>query len=315
MIDFQKNFSFCPVLTPMISRMSRLDSSTPSVRGASTGESHRGWHGAATDQRPARPRAGWLVVLSLIVLLLLGVLVFVAAWVVGGRALPQINSVQSLLPQGTQTSQSRVEEVRENQDLSLSSTDLNLTPIDGEDAVLPGSPDTTEIQQIPLDSLSALKSLGWSVPHLAGFGLTTEYAETGVVDGVRTVQVRLTDGEHHLDVSETRSEESGVEMAPLDSKLASAVDVSEAERETLTLRTGDECEIYISGEDEEWTAVMESGRVQYVVSSDLPTSTAEQISNWVMATDRSRVQVLPIVPSGSERLERGFEELLEWLTD
>ncbi|WP_218220572.1 hypothetical protein [Nesterenkonia sp. Act20] len=297
--------------------MTRHDSSTPLVRGASTGESTRSWPGAATAHKATRPRAGWLVVLSLIVLALLGVLVFVAAWVVGGRALPQISSVQSLLPQGSQSSETQQEgdAALTNPGVPLTSTDLNLIPVDDSDSMLPGSPETTEIQQIPLDSLNALKSLGWSAPHLSGFGLATEYAETGVVAGIRTVQIRLTDGEHHLDVSETRPEEAGVEMAPLESKLASAVDVSDARKENITLRTGDECQLFISEDEKEWTAAMESGRVQYVVSSDLPESAAEQISNWVMATDRSRVQVLPIVPSGSERLERGFEELLDWLTD
>lgn len=255
--------------------------------------------------------------LTLFVLALLGILMFVAAWVVGGRALPQINSVQSLLPQGSQSSQQDGDDPGLDGPASvpLTSTDLNLIPVDASDATLPGAPESTEIRQIPLESLNSLKSLGWSVPHLSGFGLTTEYAETGVVEGIRTVQLRLTDGEHRLDVSETRPEESGVELAALDSKLDAVVDTSAAERESLTLSTGDECDLYISEETQEWTAAMESGRVQYVVSSDLPSDTAEQISNWVMATDRSRVQVLPIVPTGSERLERGFEELLAWLTD
>ncbi|MGJ9373525.1 hypothetical protein [Nesterenkonia sp. CF4.4] len=297
--------------------MIRHDRRTPPVRGVGSGESHRSWQRAAVAHEATRPRAGWLVALTLLVLVLLGVLVFVAAWVVGGRALPQINSVQSLLPQGPQSSEQEGEGFADDGASStpLTSTDLNLIPIDASDATLPGAPESSEIQQIPLDSLNALKSLGWSVPHLSGFGLTTEYAETGVVDGIRTVQVRLTDGEHRLDISETRPEESGVELAALESKLDGVVDTSAAARETLALRTGDDCQLYVSEESEEWTAAMESARVQYVVTSDLPAETAEQISNWVMATDRSRVQVLPIVPSGSERLERGFEELLDWLTD
>lgn len=301
----------------MIVRMIRHDRSTRSASGANRGESHHGWQRGAVAHQATRPRAGWLVALALLVLAMLGVLVFVAAWVVGGRALPQINSVQSLLPQGSQSSTQEGERFADDGAAStpLTSTDLNLIPIDASDATLPGAPESTEIQQIPLDSLNALKSLGWSVPHLSGFGLATEYAETGVVDGVRTVQVRLTDGEHRLDISETRPEESGVELAALESKLDDVVDTSAAVRETLALRTGDDCQLYVSEESQEWTAAMESSRVQYVVTSDLPAETAEQISNWVMATDRSRVQVLPIVPSGSERLERGFEELLAWLTD
>lgn len=297
--------------------MTRHDRSIPSARGPSAGEFHRGWQRGAVAHEATRPRAGWLVALTLLVVVLLGVLLFVAAWVVGGRALPQINSVQSLLPQGSQSSPQHEAEPVEDGVLGapLSSTDLNLIPLDASDATLPGAPESTQIQQIPLDSLNALKSLGWSVPHLSGFGLATEYAETGVVEGVRTVQVRLTDGEHRLDISETRPEESGVELAALETKLGGVVDTPAAARETLTLSTGDECELYVSDDPQEWTAAMESARVQYVVTSDLPTETAEQISNWVMATDRSRVQVLPIVPTGSERLERGFEELLTWLTD
>ncbi|MGJ9405812.1 hypothetical protein ACHABQ_05760 [Nesterenkonia aurantiaca] len=296
--------------------MTRHDRSTPAVPGASSSESHRSWHRGTVANEATRPRAGWLVVLTLLVLALLGVLIFVAAWVVGGRALPQINSVQSLLPQGVQSSQQEVEESTDGAaGAPLTSIDLNLIPVDASDATLPGAPESTEIQQIPLESLNALKSLGWSVPHLSGFGLTAEYAETGVVEDIRTVQLRLTDGEHRLDISETRPEESDVELAALESKLEGLVDTSASVRETLTLRTGDECELFISEGAQEWTAAMGSGRVQYVVTSDLPAETAEQISNWVMATDRSRVQVLPIVPTGSERLERGFEELLAWLTD
>lgn len=297
--------------------MIRHDPSTPPAGGPSNGGPHRSWPSGAVSQEATRTRAGWLVALVLLVVALLGVLVFVSAWVVGGRALPQINSVQSLLPQGSQSSPQHDEELPEDRAASipLTSSDLNLIPVDASDATLPGAPESAEIQQIPLDSLNALKSLGWSVPHLSGFGLVTEYAETGVVEGVRTVQVRLTDGEHRLDISETRPEESGVELAALETKLGPVLDATATERETLTLRTGDDCELYISEESQEWTAAMESGRVQYVVTSDLPEETAEQISNWVMATDRSRVQVLPIVPTGSERLERGFEELIAWLTD
>lgn len=255
--------------------------------------------------------------LTLLVLALLGLLIFVAAWVVGGRALPQISSVQSLLPQGSQSGERQGGELTGEDPASvpLTSADLDLIPVDAADVTLPGAPESSEVQQIPLESLNSLKSLGWSVPHLSGFGLSTEYAETGMVEGIRTVQLRLTDGEHRLDISETRPEESGVELAALDSKIDDVVDTSAAVRETLSLRTGDDCELYISEDSEEWTAAMESGRVQYVVTSDLPAETAEQISNWVMATDRSRVQVLPIVPTGTERLERGFEELLAWLTD
>lgn len=301
----------------MIDRMTRHDRSIPSARGPFHGESHRGWQRGAVAHEATRPRAGWLVALALLVVVLLGVVLFVAAWVVGGRALPQINSVQSLLPQGSQSSPQHDAEFSQDEAFGapLTSTDLNLIPVDASDATLPGAPESTQIQQIPLDSLDALKSLGWSVPHLSGFGLATQYAETGVADGIRTVQVRLTDGEHRLDISETRPEESGVELAALETKLGGLVDSAKAARDTLTLRTGDECELYVSDEAQEWTAAMESGRVQYVVTSDLPTETAEQISNWVMATDRSRVQVLPIAPTGSERLERGFEELLAWLTD
>lgn len=175
--------------------------------------------------------------------------------------------------------------------------------------ILPGAREGSHIREIPVEDITALKSMGWAVPYLSRQGFEHEYAETTSLDGVRTIQARLSNGDHHINVAETRPEGPEVELKPLSDKLHEVVNLDRVAAETVELATGHEANLYLAEEGTTWTAAVENSAVQYVITSDMPAESAPDVSSWVLVTDRSRVQMLPSSPGTADRLERGFEEL------
>lgn len=235
------------------------------------------------------------------------------AWVLGGRAAGPPQDVQSLIPPPSPAPETAepFEPASEPEDVEEV---VSEAPVQGEVAsVLPGARETVEIAEIPVESLTHLKSMGWAVPYMERSDMDAEYAETGVVDGVRTIRIHLANDEHWINVSETRSEEEGRELAPMEEKLSAVLDLDAVEGEELPLRSGQTGQLFLT--EDVWTAGVERPEVQYVVSSDLPEERAAEITSWVLTTDRSRLQVLPNDPGAADRLERGFDELVSWFAD
>ncbi|GAA1173129.1 hypothetical protein [Nesterenkonia xinjiangensis] len=260
-----------------------------------------------TDRRSARPRAGWLVALCLVITVAAGVVVFAAAWIVGGRTAAQPDSVESLLPtEGRASVPSAVPAPAGASEPQIRA--------DGT-AQLPGAVERTTVHEVDVASLDKLKPLGWTVGHLVdfGFGFDPEHVETAVVDGVRTVELQLSEGGEYISIAETRPEGEAVELTTLDEKFTEILDDEKVEHQQVTLSTGEDCDIYVARQDDRWTATVESAGVQYVITSNLPDSAAQQVADWVMAADRARVQMLPGSPSGVDRLERGLDELFRWI--
>ncbi|GAA1801771.1 hypothetical protein GCM10009771_00460 [Nesterenkonia flava] len=226
--------------------------------------------------------------------------------------MPQTASVQSLLPP-----EPRSEPVTAAGsgagDAVAASSEGELSELDPHSGILPGSRASVPIHELPVEKLSLLKTWGWSLPHLADRGYEPEKLETGVIEGVRTIQLQLVDDNYTMWVAETRAEEEGRTLDPIEEKVLKVLDPADFSAERLQLSTGDECTLYISESDDSWTAAMETDRAQYVISSDMPTAAASQIMSWVMLTDRSRVQTQPLAPSASERVGRGLEELFGWI--
>lgn len=255
------------------------------------------------------------MVLCLLLTAAAGVVLFVAAWVIGGRSGSSAPLADSVLPP-------EEEMLSAEESLSHPPGYSGVEPVVGaqEDfvaeegpAILPGAIDSFAIHQIPVEQLSLLKPLGWNVAHLQGYGLQPRYAETGIIDDVRTVQVQLSDGENFVNVSETRSEGEGIELAPLEEKLANVLDVEAVEHQQIQLSTGDVGDVFFSDEGEQWTAAVETGNAQYVITSDMTEVSASQLTAWVLVTDRSRLQTLPTEePGGLERIERGLQEIFDW---
>lgn len=257
-------------------------------------------------------RFGWAAGIFLSSVALVLCVLVAAAWVLGGRAAQTAPSVQELLPP-----QPREDAAAESE--AQAATVSGLQPPVGADetdtvgdtaAVLPGALDTSVVSEIPVESISALKSLGWAVPYLSRRGYEHQYAETTLLNGVRTIQSRLSDGDYYINVAETRPEGAGVELQPLGEKLHTVVDVDSVIAESIELSTGEDASLYRAGDDSLWTAAVDNSAVQYVITSDLPAEAAAEISSWVLVTDRSRVQILPSSPGAADRLERGFGELL-----
>lgn len=253
--------------------------------------------------------------MSLMGAVAVGAVFFAAAWIVGGRAVPQTVASEDLLPgEGEAQLNSSGEGAQAVSSVQPAAGTQDNYVLDDGPKILPGARDTTPIHDVSLETIDQLKPLGWNLPHLTGFGLAREHAETGVSRGVRTVQVQFASQETWVNVAETRAEAEGAELIPLEEKLTGVVDDTAVQREELTLSTGDECTLYLAEGESRWTAAVDTGRVQYVITSNLPQSAAGQVAGWVMVTDRSRVQMLPPdVPSGTDRLQRGFQEILPWL--
>ncbi len=275
---------------------------------------------AGSRQLPTRRlHAGWVLAVFMTSVATVVCFVVAAAWVLGGRTAPSTPSVQTLLPPEDQPESTEDGQPSPTGTVPTTAAEQPETvSVNGEVAVaLPGARGGAEIFEVPVESLSYLKPIGWAVPYLSRPGYEPVQAETGTIGGVRTIQVHLTDGEHIVSVSETRPEEDDVELAPLEEKIADTLDVSSAAVEDVPLSTGDEARVYVDEETETWTAGIQTHNVQYVITSDTPAERAGEITSWVMITDRSRVQVDPSTePAGpTDRLERGFDELVSWFTD
>lgn len=258
-----------------------------------------------SDDRSARPRAGWLVVMCLMVAVLGAVVVFAAAWVLGGRAVSAPASVEALAPADGGVGSPATS--------APAGASEPLVQADGT-AQLPGALTTTTVHELRLDHLDDLKPLGWTVGHLVdfGFGFEPQRLETGVVDGVRTVELQLADGADRISVAETRPESEDVGLTSLREKLAPILDEDLVEHHRVTLGTGEGCDLFVSRAGDRWTAAVETDDAQYVITSNLAESSAEQVADWVMASDRARVQMLPTDPSARDRLARGLDELFRW---
>ncbi|GAA3279179.1 hypothetical protein GCM10020260_02060 [Nesterenkonia halobia] len=185
----------------------------------------------------------------------------------------------------------------------------------GRVASLPGAVERMPVRSVPVDQLDRLHRLGWNVAELHGLGqaMQADDAATAQAAGVRTVQVHHTDGEHTITVAETRPSDDSTELRPLAEKLDEILDLDAVDRESLTLPTGEDCTVYRSAAEGRWTAAVDAGSVQYVITSDLDASAVAAVADWVMTTDRSRVQQMPSSPDAGERLERGFRSLLGWM--
>lgn len=259
-----------------------------------------------SDDRSARPRAGWLVVVCLMVTVTAGLVLFAAAWVLGGRASSAPTSVEALVPADGGALAPTTSAPAGASEPSVQA--------DGA-ARLPGAEAMTTVHEVRLDRIDELKGLGWTVGHLVdfGFGFDPQNLETGVVDGVRTVELLLADGGEYISVAETRPEVEGAELTALRETLAPLLDEDLVEHRHITLGTGEGCDLFVARSGDRWTAAVESGNAQYVITSNLSESSAERVADWVMASDRARVQMLPTDPSVGERLERGLDELFRWM--
>ena len=253
---------------------------------------------------------GWICAVFLTSLATVLCLIVATAWFLGGRAVPP-PTLQSLLPPEPRGA----DELPARED---SGTPVNTAA--GQQAsvedpiILPGAQGAAPIREISLDNLSQLKRLGWAVPYLeGGYSMRSESLKTGSVDGMRTMQLSMSDGRNYITVAETRVEEEDMVLAPLSEKLMSRIDLTSVTSERILLSTGQEALLFIDRGGAAWTTAVDTGNVQYVISSDLPAAAASEVTSWVMITDRSRVQMLPTSPGTADRLERGFDEIISWL--
>lgn len=265
------------------------------------------------SRTPGRLPVGWVFGVFVASLATVVCIIIATAWVVGGRAVPSTSTVQELLPpEPPQQPNGTADDA-----VAVSA----LQPPAGADeehlvgetaAILPGSSQITPVKELPVEQLDQLKSLGWAVPYLSRSDFEHDYAETSSGDSVRTIQVHMTDGEDFINVAETRPEAEDVELHPLQDKLHSVVDLDAVTAQPLELGTGHESTLYHSEGAESWTSAVETSNAQYVVTSSLPTSSAHEITTWVVITDRSRVQLSYSAPGPADRLERGFDEMRSW---
>lgn len=280
------------------------------------------WQSLTTERSAARPAGlrgtgrlhpGWIIGIFLSSLALVACVIVAAAWTLGGRAVSTTSTVQELLPPQPRVDDAgaSVNEVNTASGLQPPVGTADEYVVDEAATVLPGAREASPITEIPTDSVAALKSMGWVVPYLSRSGFEHEYVETTSLDGVRTIQVRLTDGENYVNVSETRVEDSTAELVPLSEKLTSIVNLDSVTSESVELTSGHSVNVYRMEEGSSWTAAVENGAAHYVITSDLSSETAAEVASWVLVTDRSRLQMLPSSPGTADRLDRGFEELFD----
>jgi hypothetical protein len=296
--DFQRKISLVPANMGTICAMSRT-----TLRAA------------GRTRTPSYPHIGWVVAVLMASVAIVVCVIFAAAWIIGGRAAPVTGSVQELLPPEPRQSPP----VSSGDAETASGSALHPPEAQERDYVLseaaavhPGEWESTTVKEIPGERLNDLKSLGWAVPFLDRSGFSHEVVRTSSAGSERTIQVHLTDGTDFISVAETRAEAEDSDLSPLRDKLDGLMDLSKVSAESLELSTGHESTVYTSDESEVWTAAVDTPHVQYLVSASLHPASAEDVTSWVMLTDRSRVHVSDSVPGPADRLERGFDEMLTW---
>lgn len=261
-----------------------------------------------------RPPIGWILAVFTASVAMVVCVFLALAWFVGGRMVPTSPTVQELLPPEPRQSPN----VSSPEDVTAVSA--LQPPVGAQDeyvvgeaaAILPGARKSTEIKELPVGRLDDLKPMGWAVPYLSRGEFDHEYVETSSLDGVRTIQVRLADGQDFINVAETRPESDDVQLYPLQEKLHSVVNLDEVSAQEMELTTGHEGTLYSAEDADVWTSAVETSNVQYVITSSLPAASASEVTSWVLITDRSRVQLLPSSPGPADRIERGFEEMRSW---
>ena len=298
-----------PVKTKVVLRLARHSGKNAS-RHLSTLETTASRHDRLGESGGVR--LGWIVGIFLSSLIAVVTVIVAAAWIVGGRVASTDPTVHELL--SARAAAGSPDPVwggsqRRPPDCSRSLASVRNTSPTNLQWSCPAQDRADNIREIPVESITALKSMGWAVPYLSRRGFDHEYAETSSLDGVRTIQARLSNGDHYINVAETRPEGPDVELRPLSDKLHEVVNLDSVVAETVELATGHEANLYLAEEGATWTAAVENSAVQYVITSDMPTEAASDISSWVLVTDRSRVQMLPSSPGTADRLERGFDEL------
>lgn len=266
------------------------------------------------SRRPRRLPLGWVLAVFAASLATVGCIIVATAWVVGGRAAPATSTVQELLPPDAPQPNGTADDAVAVSALHPPAGAGEEYLVEGTAAILPGASQLNPVKELPVGQIDELKSLGWAVPYLSRAGFEHDYAETSSGDGVRTIQVQLTDGDDFINVAETRPETERVDLVPLQEKLHSIVDLDEVTPRPLELGTDHESTLYHFEGAENWTSAVETSNAQYVITSSLTASSAPEISSWVVLTDRSRVQLSYVAPGPVDRLERGFGEMRSWFT-
>lgn len=269
-------------------------------------------------RRSSRLHVGWLFGVFVCSIAAVLCVMVSTAWFLGGRYQATTATVQELLPPEPAESSHSSRDSAESSTVSsaMHSTGSESSPVseEAEPPLLPGAAQSADINEIPVENFSELKSMGWAIPYLNRRGYVPDHVETASAEGVRTIQVHFTDGQHRVNVAETRPEREDVALKPLGEKLTRYINGSAYEVSSVELHTGHEAHVFVTEDDHQWTAALETSGAQYVITSDLPSDSAAEISSWVVITDRSRLQLVPSSENVSDRLERGFEELASWLS-
>ncbi len=180
------------------------------------------------------------------------------------------------------------------------------------------------------EMVTDLREHGWNVPSLNGFGLRHDTTGWALVGDAAEVVMSLRGEESSLVLHECRSlaEDAAVPDCPLDVVPTETDAEDRASRdpdpagqgtaaatvEVRDLPVGVEMALRDHG-DGTWTATARTAQAAYSVVSDLPVERADRVMTLVVVSERSWVQSGTMPERPSDRLARGFERLIPWMSE
>ncbi|NUL46758.1 zf-HC2 domain-containing protein [Cellulosimicrobium funkei] len=169
------------------------------------------------------------------------------------------------------------------------------------------------------DMVTNLRQHGWNVPGLNGLGLHHDSTGWALAGDTAEVVMSLQGDQASLVLHECRSlaEDAAIPVCPVGGGLTGAgtPDGSVVTAgQTRELPVGVEMSVLDHG-DGSWTATAHTAQAAYTVESDLPVERADRVMSLVVISERSRVQAGTAPERPADRLARGFERLLPWVSE
>lgn len=280
-----------------------------------SGDAHPSDHApvTATVMKPSGV-SGWKFLVGASTVGLVVVALFVGLWVLGGdeRAYESADSSSpALVPDQIEIVQA------DPQDLSrpTPSDDSTKVPTDfgASTAQLSYSSAPLGIDGTPvrLNSVSDLRSAGWTIPEFNAMGMAFESAVVDEEDG-QVYVVSIFNGSSVNEDDQTVVRECRVEHEDGSVTACSVLDFTDSAATEISLPVAENVWLY-SYPDGSWTAYMETNKSQYRVDSSSDSDNAGGIMSTLYVEEKSRLSSSGPSEAGedvSQRFERGVERLL-----
>jgi len=256
---------------------------------------------------------GWKFFTSVSIVGLVVVGLFASLWVLGGeqRSFDSIDSESpTLIPDDIEVAQADPQELIQptpSDDSTKIPNDFGASKAQLSFSSAPLGFDGTPVR---LNSLSELRSVGWTIPKFQSLGLAFESAVVDEVDG-QVYVVSLFNGSTDDADDQTVVRECRTEQADGSATACNRLDFTNSAATEITLPVAQNVWLY-TYPDGSWTAYMATNKSQYRVDSTSDSDYAAGIMSTLYVEEESRLTTgsSDLREGMSQRFERGIERLL-----